>query len=145
MMDSAVGKRNCGDAIEGFGHCVNYIRAAGDRSRVPKRKLALAIDLPASVSKIRLSRGALREFDHRNNQTEYSPSLLPKPTTTCRPGQDLHKINRFARQGGPSLAHLQRNVFIMHSIRGPGCIGVHKLTAYRRGAQTRLLAVRAHK
>jgi hypothetical protein len=59
------------------------------------------------LSKIRLSRGALKEFDRRNDQTEYSPSLLPKPTTTSLPRQDLHKIKRFARHGGPNLAHLR--------------------------------------
>jgi hypothetical protein len=88
-----------------------------DRSPVAKRqkpspeKKARSGHRPPSfwdtLSKIRLSRGALREFDRRNDQTECSPSLLPESTTTSLPEQDLHKIKHFALHGGPDLAHLR--------------------------------------
>ena len=67
-----------------------------------------------TLSRIRLSRGALRLYDRRIDQTQCSPSLLPKPTTPSLPGQDLHKIKQFARHGGPNLAHL-RGVCQLHT------------------------------
>jgi len=91
--------------------------ATDDQSPVTKRQRSSpgeearsGRELPSfwdTLSKIRLSRGALREFDRRNDQTECSPSLLPEPTTTSLPKQDLHKIKRFAQHGGPNLAHLR--------------------------------------
>ena len=83
--------------------------AKGHKSS-PERK-ARSRHRPANfwntLSKIRFSRGALREFDCRNQQRECRPFLLSKPTTTSLPEQDLNKIKQFARHGGPNLAHLR--------------------------------------
>lgn len=84
--------------------------AAKRQKSSPEKKARSGYRPPSfwdTLSKIRLSRGALREFDRRNNQTKCSPSLLPEPTTISLPGQDLHKIKRFARHGGPNLAHFR--------------------------------------
>lgn len=60
-----------------------------------------------TLSKVWLTRGALREFDRRNDQAaEESLSLIP--TTLPTPlGPYRQEIKRFARRGGPNLTHLR--------------------------------------
>ena len=61
----------------------------------------------ATISKVRLSRGALREFEQRNSQIEKQASkpLFPVFNHTFV-GSHLD-LSRFARRGGPDLAHLR--------------------------------------
>jgi hypothetical protein len=59
-----------------------------------------------TLSKIRLSRGAVREFDRRTSETRQrqrlsAPSTIPTLPARHRP------LQRFSRHGGPDLAHLR--------------------------------------
>ncbi|KAL2397813.1 hypothetical protein ABEF93_005286 [Exophiala dermatitidis] len=79
----------------------------------PDEKLSQPHKRPAcfwdTLSKIRLTRGALKEFDRRRRQ-ETSPlcSTNAHTQTLDYPeGQKLQQLRRFARVGGPDLSHLR--------------------------------------
>lgn len=62
-----------------------------------------------TLSKIRLTRGALKEFDRRCRQ-EKSPLCLTNAQTQTLDypeGQKLQQLRSFARVGGPDLSHLR--------------------------------------
>ena len=81
-----------------------------EREAGPEREARSGHPSPSfwdTLSKVWLTRGALREFDRRNDHKEWSSSPLPKLTPTSLSGQNLDQINRFGRHGGPNWAHLR--------------------------------------
>ncbi|EXJ82323.1 hypothetical protein A1O3_06136 [Capronia epimyces CBS 606.96] len=59
-----------------------------------------------TLSKIRLSNGALREFDRRNEQKTKQSYLATTPTAECPTGR-ASDLKRFSRLGGPDISHLR--------------------------------------
>ncbi|KIW24847.1 uncharacterized protein PV07_10535 [Cladophialophora immunda] len=80
-----------------------------------QRSLSESRDLPRhrpptfwdTLSKIRLSRGALREFDRRNIEEKVQPPCTPTPKVEYPQGRARLRLKRFARRGGPDLSHLR--------------------------------------
>ncbi|KAK5442639.1 hypothetical protein LTS15_010957 [Exophiala xenobiotica] len=60
-----------------------------------------------TLSRIRLSRGALREFDRRNIQETDQPPCTLIPKVEYPIGRARLRLKRFARSGGPDLSHLR--------------------------------------
>ncbi|KIW35735.1 uncharacterized protein PV06_11924 [Exophiala oligosperma] len=60
-----------------------------------------------TLSKIRLSRGALREFDRRNIEEKVQPPCTLTPKVEYPTGRARLLLKRFARRGGPDLSHLR--------------------------------------
>ncbi|KAK5262627.1 hypothetical protein LTR96_011826, partial [Exophiala xenobiotica] len=60
-----------------------------------------------TLSKIRLSRGALREFDRRNIEETVQSSGTLAPKVEYPTGRGPLRLKRFARRGGPDLSHLR--------------------------------------
>ncbi|KAK5189051.1 hypothetical protein LTR96_010934 [Exophiala xenobiotica] len=62
-----------------------------------------------TLSKIRLSRGALREFDRRNIEEKVQSPCTITPKVEYPTGRARLLVKRFARRGGPDLSHLRGN------------------------------------
>ncbi|KIW36547.1 uncharacterized protein PV06_11201 [Exophiala oligosperma] len=60
-----------------------------------------------TLSKIRLSRSALREFDRRNIEEKVQPPCTLPPKVEYPTGRARLQLKRFARRGGPDLSHLR--------------------------------------
>ncbi|KAJ9493410.1 hypothetical protein H2202_011120 [Exophiala xenobiotica] len=60
-----------------------------------------------TLSKIRLSRGALREFDRRNIEEKVQSPCTITPKVEYPTGRARLLVKRFARRGGPDLSHLR--------------------------------------
>lgn len=60
-----------------------------------------------TLSKVRLSRSALKEFDRRNIQETGQPCAEPIPITKVSAQRARQQLKRFARRGGPDLSHLR--------------------------------------
>ena len=58
------------------------------------------------LSKVHLTRGALREFDRRTSRA-HQPVLTPCSGINTSPGPGAKTVKRFSRQGGPDLAHVR--------------------------------------
>ena len=58
------------------------------------------------LSKVHLTRGALREFDRRTLRA-HQPVLTPCSSIKTSPGPGTKTVKRFSRQGGPDLAHVR--------------------------------------
>ncbi|KAL8904592.1 MAG: hypothetical protein Q9171_006997 [Xanthocarpia ochracea] len=58
------------------------------------------------LSKVHLTRGALREFDHRTSRAE-QPVSIPRFSTNTSFGPGTKSVKRFARHGGPDLTHIR--------------------------------------
>jgi hypothetical protein len=64
------------------------------------------------LSKVRLTRGALREFDRRTSRPE--PRLLTsRSNADASPELGTKGLEQFSRKGGPDLAHI-RGVSSVH-------------------------------
>jgi hypothetical protein len=66
-----------------------------------------------TLSKIRLTRSALKEFDRRNTQEAFQPYSIPTPVAEYPTGRAGQRLKRFARCGGPELSYL-RGVGLSH-------------------------------
>lgn len=67
------------------------------------------------LSKVHLSRGALREFDRRTWTAEQPVLTLPSsPNASSKPG--TKSVKRFSRLGGPDLTHIRgvSSVCVLH-------------------------------
>jgi hypothetical protein len=60
-----------------------------------------------TLSRVRLSRGAIREFDRRTSQTGRRQQLSRPSRLLPFPAGNLQQLRRFSRHGGPDLAHLR--------------------------------------
>lgn len=61
-----------------------------------------------TLSKVYLTRGALKEFDRRSKQTGPLPVTKPKaPSSTRLLRSNLHYLRQVAREGGPDLTSLR--------------------------------------
>lgn len=60
-----------------------------------------------TLSKVRLSRAALREFDRRNKQETGQPCSNPITNVEYPQGGSRQRLKRSARRGGPDLSHLR--------------------------------------
>jgi hypothetical protein len=62
-----------------------------------------------TLSKVRLSRSALKEFDRRNIQGTGQPCFepIPIPIAQVSAGRYRQQLKRFGRRGGPDLSHLR--------------------------------------
>jgi hypothetical protein len=60
-----------------------------------------------TLSKIRLTRGALREFDRRNIEEKVQPPCTLTPKVEYPVGRARLRLKRLARRGGPDLSHLR--------------------------------------
>jgi hypothetical protein len=58
------------------------------------------------LSKVHLSRGALREFDRRTSRAE-QPVLTPRSSINTSSGPGTKSVKRFSRHGGPDLSHIR--------------------------------------
>jgi hypothetical protein len=58
------------------------------------------------LSKVHLSRGALREFDRRTSRAE-QPVLTPRSNLNTSSGPGTKSVKRFSRHGGPDLSHIR--------------------------------------
>ena len=77
-------------------------------SQKPRIKLHSA-EFYDSLSKIWLTRRALRELDRRTSQANRSQRPAPAPTTYLEyRGETATEIQRFAKHGGPDLSDLRR-------------------------------------
>jgi hypothetical protein len=63
-----------------------------------------------TLSKVRLSRSALKEFDRRTIQETSQPCSRPILLAQVSAAQ---RLQRFARRGGPDVSHL-RGVILSH-------------------------------
>ena len=66
-----------------------------------------------TLSKVRLSRSALTEFDRRNIQETCQPYSILTPVAKYPNGRARQRLKRFARRGGPDLSRL-RGVSLSH-------------------------------
>ncbi|KAK5550541.1 hypothetical protein LTR46_011459 [Exophiala xenobiotica] len=66
-----------------------------------------------TLSKVRLSRGALREFDRRNIEEKVQPPCTLPPKVEHPTGRARLLLKRFARRGGPDLSHLRGNLRVL--------------------------------
>jgi hypothetical protein len=60
-----------------------------------------------TLSKVRLSRSALKEFDRRNVQGTGQLCSEPIPIAQVSAGRYRQQLKRFGRRGGPDLSHLR--------------------------------------
>lgn len=60
-----------------------------------------------TLSKVRLTRGALREFEYRKFQIEHQASKPLFPIFNHDVTSRHLDLSRFARRGGPDLSHLR--------------------------------------
>ena len=60
-----------------------------------------------TLSKIWLTRTALKEFDRRDTQEAGQQCCAPTPNNKFPPGRACPRLKRFARRGGPDLSHLR--------------------------------------
>ena len=58
------------------------------------------------LSKVHLTRGALREFDRRSSRTEQLV-LTPRSSINNTSGPGTKNVKRFSRHGGPDLTHIR--------------------------------------
>ena len=67
------------------------------------------------LSKVHLSRGALREFDRRTLRAEQPVLTLPS-STNAPSGPGTKSVERFSRHGGPDLTHIRgvSSVCVLH-------------------------------
>lgn len=66
-----------------------------------------------TLSKIRLSRSSLREFERRNIGKKIQSPYTPTTKIEYPTGRSRLRLKRFARRGGPDLSHL-RGVCLSH-------------------------------
>lgn len=59
-----------------------------------------------TLSKVRLSRGAIREFDRRISQTRRQQRLAPSFGPLLSGAGTIQQLKRFSRHGGPDLTHV---------------------------------------
>jgi hypothetical protein len=60
-----------------------------------------------TLSKVWLTRGALKEFDRRHIQEAGQGCYPPIARSKSPTGQARQRLKRFARRGGPDLSHLR--------------------------------------
>jgi len=72
-----------------------------------------------TLSKVRLTRGALREFDRRNVEEKVQPPCTLTPNVEYPTGRARLRLKRFARGGGSDLSHL-RGVRLFYADVGHG-------------------------
>jgi hypothetical protein len=60
-----------------------------------------------TLSKVWLTRGALKEFDRRNIEEKVQPPCTLTPKVEYPTGRARLRLKRFAQRGGPDLSHLR--------------------------------------
>ena len=60
-----------------------------------------------SLSRVHLTRGALRELGRRQALNTPEPTLVPCNCTELPREAKTHQLERFARHGGPDLSHIR--------------------------------------
>lgn len=60
-----------------------------------------------TLSKVRLSRGAIREFERRTSQTGQQRRRPVSPRAAASSVGNIQQLKRFSRHGGSDLAHLR--------------------------------------